>query len=937
MAFGSNTLIKPHKIMSTAIAPQRPIDERPPESLNLPSLQVPLRDRRDESNQSHSIKEIFVEKPFKELPKRFSQTAPTPRARGDGIHHFESKDEDDCEVENRIKKRSMVDPPGFNESSLDISLTKQGSMDPETAASVHRRRKRALEQRARKIMGGPSDVPGKRIIDIDDTESTADSSQHSSWVPTRRIESDPNTTPIYNFAPGPALSRQTMEVRNRAVPRRPWRPARQLSEKRNTLADDEMEFSTTNEWVPSEFYRKHKPLQAMQVFPTGTPHVLSSYSSNQQPQYQEYGQQLHHQQQQLQRQRQYIQKQLQLQQEVEAQKQLLQQMQKGKTQYRPHRLPNQPPSIIHTITTATTPSTPTPDNAPSLVHTITTAATPSTTIPENDPLKRKSMDSEMDWSDVVMSSTESDTMMGSKLKPKNRESEESSTVLDSEKNKKSDESKAPTKESEESSTIQDSLIALIKTKKRWSDDSKDPKEAEEHSTIQDSLKRREGKNASEDVSLKPSSFLKIMNKEFSFENQDDGFDESLLSASLTQLDIPRNINVIPSIFVRKSGTSDITLDLDATRFTLTSDEDLTWGSTIHNSIISQEDVAIAAAAAAAKEINQMNLSHKDSKNSSSAEVNTGGTAGSLLGSGTSGFTGGTIKLNSLTESALSGLTASGALKGKDAFGNTNHTTAITDEIGARARRKMEVIPSEVSSYVSNTLSQNRQDSEGDSRSSWHHRSNITTTSTMVSTKKVANKKNKFKPRRSSTSTLPSIGSIIPEESWDYADAAYDIEEEDEDEDDDDDEDDKDLIDEIEIIDSDGEDDDNMEEAELERKLSSILEVASRDRSGTNSRDISRELSVEDSIVNSVPDSVDIESGDESGDKESSSDLGRSNRKRTCWEYCACLELRCFEVRDDGRRGKFKPTVGVYIVTFLVLILLTVWTGIGILLFRVLRS
>ncbi len=558
--------------------------------------------------------------------------------------------------------------------------------------------------------------------------------------------------------------------------------------------------------------------------------------------------------------------------------------------------------------------------------------------------------------------------MGSKVKPRNRDSEESSTIPDSVKNKvlsrkvSTDESKAHTKDSEESSTIQDSLISRRKSKKRWSDDSKEPKEPEENSTILGSFKPRQGKNSSEEsLNLQNSSLRKIINKEYTFENHDDGFDESLLSASLTQLDVPHNITVdhqfvIPTIFVRKSGTSDITFDMDATRLaiesTLTSDdENITWGSTIHNSIISQEDVAIATATAAAKEINQLNLSHnqlnfshtqlnlslnKDSKNSYFIEGDTGGAPDSLLGSGVSGITGNSIKLNSLTESGVSGLTTSGIFQGKDASGNIYSSLAISDQIGARVRKKMEDIPSEVSSYVSNTLSANRQDSEGDDRSSWHHRSNITTTSTMVSTKKVANKKSKFKPRRSSTSTLPSIGSIIPEESWDYADAQHDIEEEEE-------EDDEEFsIYEIENPDSDAssgsKSDGDMEEAELERKLYSIHEVASRDRSGTNSRADSREFSVEDSREISIADSSDVESGVDSGeDNMSSSNEGKSNDGRTVWEYCACLDIRCFERRDDGRRGKFNPTMGAYVLTFLVLILLAVWAFIGFLLVRFLKS
>ena len=919
--------------MMTAMVPSRTAVAHPSELLQLPTLGASRRNssRRDESNKSHSIKEIFVEQTTDKERKRSSPTAPTPRARGDGIHHFESEedeDENDFGIGNPSEKRSMVDPPGFNESTGGVSRSKQGSREPETAASIHRRRKRSIEQRARKIIGGSRDAPGKR------RDRDPSSSQHSSWVPTRRIDRDPENIPYYNYEMNAQISRQTMEIRDRAIPQKSWRPSRQLSDSHNNLADDdEMDFSTTNEWVPSEFYRTRKAPLAMQIFPSGTPHIVSPYPPKEKPQYQEY---LQHQQ--LQRQ------QLQLQHGLEVQQQQQYQLiQKGENSWRPLQIPHLPPSIIHTITTATTPSTPTPDNEPSLENTITTASTPATTIPEIDPLKRKSQAPEMALSDAVISSNESEVesfkALRAKRRNRNRDSEASSESFKKKfpsQRISAHDSKAPTKDSEESSTIQGSLVSLRKSKKRWSDDSKNQREAEENSTILDSIKRRKEKWASdESLNLQPGSLQKIIDREYTFDTTDDGFDESLLSSSLTHLDagIPNNITI----------PSDITFDLDATKkSTLTMSDDVTWNSTINNSIVSQEDTAIAAASAAAKE---SNLSSKGSKTT----PDTGGAQDSLIGSGTSGFTGGSLVVNGLTESGMSGLTPSGIMNKKDAFGNTieDKLSTLADEIGARARRKMEDIPSEVSSYVCDTLSQNRQDSEGDSRSSWHHRSVITPTSTMVSTKKVANKKSKFKPRRSSTSTLPSIGTAIPEESWDYGNMV-----------DDEDEDDDDSIYEIDDLDSDessrSDSNDYIEELEMEDKLSSIMEVASRDMSMTNSRDMSRtnsrDMSRTNSRYTSGESSRDMESGESYYDDNSDSDDNSnndkeedddekpsSNRSHTTWQYCACLDIRCFERRDDGSRGRCNPTMGVYVVTFLVLMLISVWGGIGIVWYRVRQS
>lgn len=892
-----------------------------------PSRQVNGRS----TSKSHAIKEIIVDQGIaNESGKPILFGGPTPRRRGDGYHFFE-EDKNDKPEPSRIrnpkaKRRNMVDPPGFHDIIGDSSRSKhKGRKDPETAASIHRRRKRVIEQRAKNIMGGSREPMKHRTANMDGTEETASMSE--SWVPTRRIDKDPKNKPVQHYVMKTQMSRETMEIRDRAVPQRPWRPERQLSNKRSTLLEaDDMDFSPTNEWVPSEFYRKrNQPQQAMQIFPTGTPHVVSSHATNEKAQYQEYLQQ--------QRQRQYLQHQIQLQQELEAQKLQYQETQKTKSSWRPHRLPQQPPSIIHTITTTTTPSEPTTDHVPSLVHTTTTGTTPSSTRADADMIKRKSMESELDLSDVVPGSGDSDTMNGS-FKPRNRDPQDSITNADSIKNKYLF-NKSFGDLSKESSTIQESLVSWEKSKKGWFDNYKAFKEPEENSTVLDSIKK---KNEASWIRQQPSSLRKIINNEYTFENtpEDDGFDESLLSASLTQLDIPQTF-VIPTIFIRKSGESDITFDMDATRqaieSTITmSDEDVTWGSTLHNSIISQEDAAIAAAAAMAKEIHFGGS--KDSKT-----PDTAGAIDSIIGSGTSGFTGRTLALTGITESGVSGLTNSGIMGNKDAFGSTV-PDKLADEIGARARKKMADIPSEVSSYVEDTLSQNRsqnkQDSEGDDRSSWHHRSNITIASTMVSTKKMGNKKSKFKPRRSSTSTLPSIGSIIPEETWNYGDD--DNFDEDEEEDDDDEE----SIYEIEVGDSDESSNstsvDDIEEADLTGKLSSILEVASRDMSKTNSRDMSRTNSREFSVSSSR----DLESGDgdnanRSNDSSDDDDTDKSssnrNRNRSLLDRCACLDIRCFDRNRDGSRGRFNPTMGVYVLVFLLLLLLSVWVGIGVVWYR----
>lgn len=600
-------------------------------------------------------------------------------------------------------------------------------------------------------------------------------------------------------------------------------------------------------------------------------------------------------------------------------------------------------------------------------------------------MKRKSMSSEMDLSDVVISSTENSTIMEStknlKGKGKNRISEDSSTIIDSlkakAKKRRSEDSKDPTsknsnsKESEESSKLR-----RQKSKKRWSDESKDPKESEESSTILDSYKAlRKGKKDSDDSwNPRDGSLKKIINTTYTFDANDDEFDESLLSASLTHLDphhtIPNNITidqfVIPTIFVRKSGTSDITFDVDATRqmieSTLTmSDEDLTFGSTIHNgstinnSIISQEDAAVAYAAAAAREMALKDRGLNESITSglignnirarttlmdsgitgvseSLLGSNTSGYTGNynngLLGSNTSGYTGEHIHTN-LINSGVSGLTMSGIMGGKDAMGTiiANKLSTLADEIGERARQKMEDIPSEVASSVRDTLSSNRQDSESDDHSSWHHRSNITTNSTMVSTKKAGNRKKKFNPRRSSTSTLPSIGSIIPEELYNYGE-----------EDDESESDDEDLsIYEIHHVSSESSDETDIDEDEIERRLASIPEVGSRDVSGagTASRefskaDVSRDVEIGERNRGS--------SGRRKDNSSNDSDSENDNRSSsTMKNYCDCLDIRVFDKGEDGTGRIFNPTCGAYVVMILVVFMIAVWTGIGIVWHRARQS
>jgi len=642
-----------------------------------------------------------------------------------------------------------------------------------------------------------------------------------------------------------------------------------------------------------------------------------------------------------------------------------------------------------------------------VIHTVTTATTPSTPTPEVEmELKRKSMASEMDLSDVVISSNESST----KVKNKYRDSEGSSSILEAFKNKYvskrwSDESK-DLKEAEENSTIQDSLKKDQNSKKRNSEESKDAKESEESSTILDSYKamRKGTRQSEESLSPRDSSLEKIINKDYYFDMNNEDTDESLLSSSLTNLETPSGVptwiipqKVIPSI-IRKSAASDITFDMnmDATRqgidSTLTYDEDNTFSSTIHNSIISQEDTAAAAALAAslesgtsgqignsnlfgsgaigvnesllgsgaggligksitarkiidsdtsgvtqsligsnttgpmAKNLSARRLIESGTNGSLVASYPSGltgmgatmsGVSGSLIGSNTSGLTGRIIPVRGLSESGVSGLTSSG--QRKDAAGSlvTAKLAGLTDEIRAGARRKMEDIPSEVSSYIEDTLSNKRQDSEADDqaddRSSWHHRSNITITSTMVSTKKIGNKA-KRGPRRSSTSTLPSIGSIIPEEMW----VNYDDDEEESDEDD-----------EIFEVPSDS-DESEDEEIALEKggQLSSILEVASRDMSrGAASRDMtsaSRDISRVTSNVESAKSSSNLRSRS----LESSSRIENPTKP-----YCDCLDIRCFERKEDGTRGKFNPTLGAYVVMFLTVFMVALWTGIGIVWYR----
>ena len=194
---------------------------------------------------------------------------------------------------------------------------------------------------------------------------------------------------------------------------------------------------------------------------------------------------------------------------------------------------------------------------------------------------------------------------------------------------------------------------------------------------------------------------------------------------------------------------------------------------------------------------------------------------------------------------------------------------------------------------------------------------------MVSTKKAGNRKKKFKPRRSSTSTLPSIGSIIPEELYNFGE---------DDDDDESDSDDEDLsIYEIHHVSSESSDDTDIDEDDIERRLASIPEGVSRDVSGAGTA--SREFSKADM-------SGDVESGartrgssgrrkdDSSSDSDSEND-DDNHSSSTMKNYCDCLDIRIFDKGEDGTGRIFNPTCGAYVVMILVVFMIAVWTGIGI--------
>ena len=205
---------------------------------------------------------------------------------------------------------------------------------------------------------------------------------------------------------------------------------------------------------------------------------------------------------------------------------------------------------------------------------------------------------------------------------------------------------------------------------------------------------------------------------------------------------------------------------------------------------------------------------------------------------------------------------------------------------------------------------------------------------MVSTEKMANRGRgrKFNPRRSSTSTLPSIGSIIPEELYDK----FNFDDHDDD-DDDYDYDDDDTDDEDDIYLYDEESYNSDDDIESGNKLSSILEVASRDISrttATGERDISRGAQSFESGSSDVIGKLKDASG--TGSKSRSRSRSRSSRGA----YCDCLDIRCFQdvEGDDGEnRRKFKPTCGAYVIMFLVVFMISVWTGIGVVWHLLLRS
>lgn len=106
-------------------------------------------------------------------------------------------------------------------------------------------------------------------------------------------------------------------------------------------------------------------------------------------------------------------------------------------------------------------------------------------------------------------------------------------------------------------------------------------------------------------------------------------------------------------------------------------------------------------------------------------------------------------------------------------------------------------------------------------------------------------------------------------------------------------------------------------------LSSIIEVASRDHSkATGSHDVSN--------ISRGSRNTDIELGE--SDSDSDSVKTPPDDEDVAKVYWDCLDIRCFQevIGDDGEtRRKFKPTCGAYMVIFLVVFMISVWTGIGV--------
>jgi len=449
--------------------------------------------------------------------------------------------------------------------------------------------------------------------------------------------------------------------------------------------------------------------------------------------------------------------------------------------------------------------------------------------------------------------------------------------------------------------------------------------------------------------------------------------------------VPNNVSldqfVIPTIFVRKSGTSDLTMDLDATRLMIESQltetdcEDLTFSSTINESVISNPD---AAAMAQEMILRNQGLLGSGVSGLSNSLTNTNplsgllnsaatGNVSSLSSSGNNhsftnltlnstirsdGLNNSTIRtdpLNSTIRTDLSSTIRTVESTPTAQMLVTEQLSSLADEMSLKARKKEAAqkleevqeqmdrdIASEVSSYVSDTILQKRKDNEIDSRatgshkSSWHHRSNITVNSKMASTRKVANKRRgRAKPRRSSTSTLPSIGSIIPEEL--YSEFDYEID------DDDDDEEEDDGYHEIHHV-HESDSDESSFEREIEfglndKKLSSILEVASRDVSRANrskGMDMSRDASRGNRSVDFGNSSSEGDGQSRSFAKSRSSSVSEPNRA-AIKEYWDCFDIRCFEKREEDdvtSRRKFNPSCGCYLLVFLLLFLVAVCGGIG---------